>query len=203
MKGLAAILAMVAAVAVGGPLGAQTQDGMQAKLSAMAFATIDRAQTIEVRLADDSDDNKALKAAIEQALAKAGLRVAAGSRYALSFDASNSLTANTGKRSTVFSVDGHKGSWDDEVEARIKLFSTGEDSVFKPRPDEGPQGTAGSVRLDMALIDRTGGKRLWQGWAQAPVQTSDTQAITRAMADPLAGHIGQAARDKLVPILLK
>lgn len=203
MRGLVAFLAMVAAFAVGGPLGAQTPDGLQAKLSAMAFATVDRAQTIEVRLADDSDDNKVLKAAIEQALAKAGFRVAAGSRYALSFDASNSLTAAGSKRATVFSVDGHKGSWDDEVEARVKLFSTGEDSIFKPRPDEGPQGTAGSVRLDMALIDRTGGKRLWQGWAQAPVQTSDTQAITRALADPLAGHIGQAARDVKVPLVLK
>lgn len=203
MKRLAAFLAFAALLASNAPAGAQAPETAQARLSAMAFGAVDRGQAIQVRLQDDSEDNKAVRAALEQALTQAGYQLSPNARYALSFDATNSLTANDPKRPTVFSVDGHKGSYDDEVEARIKLFSTGEDSVLKHRPDEGPQGTAGSVRLEVGLIDRQGGKRLWQGWAQSPVKTSDTQAIARALAQPLVAHIGQAVRDKQVPLTLK
>jgi hypothetical protein len=203
MTRLAGFLAVMAVLAFQTAAHAQQGDGVQARLSAMSFAPVDKGQTVEVRLYDDSDDNKAIKAALEKALADAGYRVAPNARYALSFEATNSLTANKEKRPTVFSVDGHKGSYDDEVEARIKLFSTGEDSVIKPRPDEGPQGTAGSVRLDAGLIDRQGGKRLWQGWAMVPVSTSDTQALARSLAVPLMGHLGQAVRDKHVPLAVK
>lgn len=201
MKRLAGFLALTA-LALSCAASAQTVDSFQARLSAMAFGAVERGQAVQVRLQDDSEDNKGVKAAIEQALTQAGYQLSPTGRYALSFEASNSLTANDPKRPTVFSVDGRTGTYDEVVEARVKLFSTGEDSVLKHRPDEGPQGTAGSVRLDIGLIDRQGGKRLWQGWAQAPVQTSDTQSIARSLAQPLVAHLGQAARDKQVSLTI-
>ncbi|CAA6605400.1 exported hypothetical protein [Rhodospirillaceae bacterium LM-1] len=200
MSRLAGFLTALAVMAVGTPLWAQSLDVSQARLSALSFGALDRGQAVEVRLQDDSEDNKAVKAALEQALTQAGYRLAPNARYVLSFEATNSLTANDPKRPTVFSVDGHKGSYDDSVEARIKLFSTGEDSVLKHRPDEGPQGTAGSVRLELGVIDRSGGKRLWQGWAQTPVQTSDTLALTKSLAQPLVAHLGLAVKNKSVPL---
>ncbi|MBF0168497.1 MAG: hypothetical protein HQL45_12795 [Alphaproteobacteria bacterium] len=204
MTRLAVFLVAAAILALSGPLSAQTQDRIEAKLSTLSFAAIDRSQPLQVRLQDDSDDNKAVKAALEQALTQAGFRLAPDARFVMTFDATNSLTNNLSSRPTVFSVDGHKSSaGGDTVEARVKLFSTGEDSVLKRRPDEGPQGTAGSVRLDLGLMDRADGKRLWQGWAQVPAHSSDTQALTRALATPLVGHIGQAVRNKAVPVSLK
>lgn len=204
MTRLAGFFAVAALLAASTQVWAQAQDRVDARLSSLSFAAVDRSQPVQVRLQDDSEDNKAVKAALEQALTQAGYRLAPDARLVMTFDASNSLTTNPSGRPTVFSVDGHKSSaGGDEVEARIKLFSTGEDSMFKRRPDEGPQGTAGSIRLDVGLIDRSGGKRLWQGWAQIPALSSDSQSLTRALAAPLVGHIGQAVRNKTVPVVLK
>lgn len=203
MTRLAKFVAVLAFLALPAGAGAQQAETTEARLSAMSFAPVDQGQTVEVRLYDDSEDNKAIKAALERALAEAGFKVGPNARYAVSFEASNSLTANKEQRPTVVTVEGHKGSWDDSVEAKVKLFSTGEDSLFKRRPDEGPQGTAGSVRLDVGLFDRQGGKRLWQGWAMVPVPTSDTQALARSLAQPLVGHIGQGVKNKAITVTVK
>ncbi|MBI4969045.1 MAG: hypothetical protein HZC25_13090 [Rhodospirillales bacterium] len=191
-SGLAGLLLMAAT-------GAFAQSAYQAegKVSAMSFNPLDRSQPLQVRLLDDSEDNKALKVTFEKALTAAGYQLSPTATTVLTFEVTNSLSTSGQQRPSVVELEvRNTASGDENYNARVKLFSSNEDSVFTRRTDEGPSGTAGSFRLEAAVIDRAKGRRLWQGWAQVGTHQSDGVAMSHAMVGPLVQSLGQAVRDK-------
>ncbi len=197
--GLAGLLWMAATAAI-----AQTGHLADGRVSAMSFNPLDRGQPIQVRLMDDSEDNKALKATFEKALLQAGYRLSPTATTVLTFEATNSLATAGQPRPSVVELDvRNTASGDENYNARVKLFSSNEDSVFTRRTDEGPSGTAGSFRLEASVIDRAKGRRLWQGWAQIGTHSSDGAAMSQAMVEPLVQNLGQAVRDKSFPVEIR
>ncbi|MCC7166909.1 MAG: hypothetical protein IT565_04990 [Rhodospirillales bacterium] len=186
------------------PAGAQTGYLVEGRVSAMAFNPLERGQAIQVRLMDDSEDNKVLKAAFEKALLQAGYALSPTSTTVLTFEVTNSLSTSGHQRPSVVELDvRNTASGDENYNAKVKLFSSNEDAVFTRRTDEGPQGTAGSFRLEANLIDRAKGKRLWQGWAQIGTHSSDGAAMNQAMIQPLVQNLGKAVRDQAFAVEIR
>lgn len=199
MSRLFLILGLLAFHGQSGVLFAQEQEPqvLTGVLNAMSMGISPKISAIEVSLQDDSQENKTLKAEIENELARLGYVIAKGAPLILGFTPGSSFDASLEGRPGVVSLDVSAGPYQTDVyDARVKLYSTGEDSVFKRRPDEGPQNTAGSFNLEIRLVDAKNGRQVWQGWAKAPAYSSDWYTMTRPMIGPLLGILGKNVKNQ-------
>ena len=166
-------------------------------LNAMNMGLPVKISAIEISLQDDSKENKAIKAEIENELARKGYVITKGAPFILSFIVGNSFDQGKDGRPGVVSVDVSAGPYQtDTYDAKVKLYSTGEDSVFVRRPDEGPQNTAGTFSLEFRLVDAKNGRQVWQGWAKTPAYVSDGMLLTKFMVSPLVENLTKNAKNR-------
>jgi hypothetical protein len=193
-------LAFAIALLGSGSVLAQSSAGQptnaEGKISAVAFLPVDKKQPVSVRVMDDSRDNIMIKQTLEKSLAGAGYIVAPSASQVMTFEASNSLTSPKPESESVVSFDASASTYTDQMNAKVKLLSSSENSLLNRKADEGPQGTAGSFRLDLQIMDRSNGKRLWQGWALAGTYSSDGTATVQSMAPELISKIGLTVRNQ-------
>jgi hypothetical protein len=193
-------LALAAALLGGGTALAQNSQGQptnaEGRISAVSFLPVDKKQPVSIRIMDDSRDNIMIKQTLEQSFTSAGYIVAPNASQVITFETSNSLTSPKPETESMLSFDAKASTYTDQVNAKLKLLSTSENSLLTRKADEGPQGTAGSFRLDMQIMDKSNGKRLWQGWAVAGTYSSDGTATVQGMAPELISKIGTTVRNQ-------
>jgi hypothetical protein len=200
-------LALVITLLGGGNAFAQTSQGQttnaEGRISAVSFLPVDKKQPVSVRVMDDSRDNMMIKQTLERSLSNAGYIVAQSASQVMTFEASNSLTSPKPETESVVSFDASASTYTDQMNAKVKLLSSSENSLLNRKADEGPQGTAGSFRLDLQIMDRSNGKRLWQGWAVAGTYSSDGTATVQSMAPELISKIGTTVRNQPFAFLVQ
>lgn len=178
-----------------GPSAVRAQEVISGVLSAMSFQPMPENQPILVRPLDDSPQNLAIKGYLEQALSNAGFAVATdSSSVVLSFETRRELGGGStpSRQVTDRFIERHEQS--DIGDQRYKP------QIGKSSP-QGPRGISASrFRLDATLDDRQSGKRLWRGWAIAPMQGDETNNLARAMAPVLAGSLGETVREETFEI---
>ena len=164
-----------------------------ARINSMTFfaQTLQDKPPIGVRLYDDSDDNIRLKKAFEDQLVKNGYTVDDASSLALSFEIRNSVTASATNDPGRLSVQGQNAGYagGEEYRATLELYTS--DS-----PRRGVAITDGSLRLDVALTDRTNGRRIWQGWATAPSAGRDPMDLSARLIPMLIESLGKTVRNE-------
>lgn len=170
---------------------AAPQDVDQGLLNAIAFQPIPRAQAVEVRVLDNSDENLAVMQELEAALRQRGLSV--GGEEApllLTIDTGDSVGAWTapGASDQIRMMDDRgrlfpQGELDMARQARLPLTGT---TVVTPA----------QYRLGLTLDTRATGTRLWQGWAIADLSQGEPSELAAAMVPKLADSLGRTVREE-------
>jgi hypothetical protein len=163
----------------------------QASLNAVAFQPIPKAQAIEVRVLDNSDENLAVMRQLEAALTQRGVKLGAGEApLLLTIDTSDSVGAWTAP---------HRTDRIRMMDDRDRLFPQGELDITRQArlPLEGTTVvTPAQYRLGLTLDDRSG-VRLWQGWAIADLSQGEPSELASAMVPRLADSLGNTVREEV------
>lgn len=174
-----------------GSFAVRAQESVTGVIHSMSFQSMPEGLPILVRPLDDSPENLTIKTQLEQALAKAGYSIAKTASFlVLSFETRRELGGGPTPRRPVTRtfVERHEDS----------LMA---DKRYNPQIGKGsPVGpsaiSASRFRLDATLDDKQSGKRLWRGWAIAPMQRDDTANLTKAMAPVMAESLGETVREQ-------
>jgi hypothetical protein len=174
-----AFIAALVLVLVGTPV-VYAQD--QGVVNAMSHNPLPEGLPILVRPLDNSAENLKIKKQFETVLAQDGYVVATDSSFlVLSFETRRELGGGPTPRRQV-------------TDRMPKDQSAQKGMRYRPQIAEGQPSGPTSIsrsryRLDATLDDKQSNKRLWRGWAIAPLQGDDTSATTEAMVKALVGSI--------------
>ncbi len=178
------------------PVFAQSAgDGL---LNAVAYKDIPAGAGILVRPLDDSDDNLILKQEFEAALQSQGYRIQPDSSLVLSFETKDTLGAYTDRNARhvlELSGGGGRGGGED-ARARVNLFDSASGGLVNTGRESGNTAivTPTQYRVDVSLDDKANKKRLWQAWATADIEQSDSLTLTRSMVPHIVQAVGQTIR---------
>ncbi len=170
---------------------AQAQEVMTGTVNAVSFQPIPKGLPILVRPRDDSPENLAIKAELDQALAKDGFTAATdASALVLSFETRRELGGGPtpSRQVTDHFVERHE-----ETDVGTRRY--------EPQIGRGPSSISASrFRLDATLDNKQNGKRLWRGWTIARMQGDETAKLARGMAPVLVESLGETVREQTFEI---
>ena len=176
---------MVAAPSWAGAIG-------EATLNAVAFDSLPRDATIQIRVLDDSEENLAVARELNRALAERGFSIAADQGKLV-------LTIDTGDAVGAWSA----ASDTDRVRMRDdrgRLFPRGQLDVTRQVQFPLPRTTVvtpAQYRLGLTIEYAGSGERIWQGWAIADLSQGEPAELAQAMVPKLADSIGHTVREQV------
>ena len=155
----------------------------------MSHSPLPEGLPILVRPLDNSTENLEIKKQFDTALTQSGFTLAKDSSFlVLSFETRRELGGGPTPRR--------------EVTDRMPSDLAAQKGMrYRPQiasgPAIGPRSISRSrYRLDATIDDRQSNKRLWRGWAIAPLHGDDTSASVDAMVKALVTSIGQTVTQK-------
>ncbi|MCC6470829.1 MAG: hypothetical protein IT563_21115 [Alphaproteobacteria bacterium] len=188
----------LAAVATASPLRAQEtpREGM---LYAASYVAIPPGSPVTIHLLDDNDGNRDLAETFRRELTARGFKVVERAPFTLTFWLTGTFdTGEQQARRSLVEIGGEGGSsarTDNDVEARVNLFSTRGGGLFQDPPVRGDKARTGSrYRLYASVKEEGSGRRAWLGQAHLDVRGGDPLAIADAMVPILSGSFGQTVR---------
>ncbi len=170
----------------------------EAQMNAQLLRELPSEKTIFVQVLDNSDQNLALKADIENELQKNGYSLSESAPLVLNFTTQDQLGVwDSGSKRYIFSFEAKSGTegHEDTRKARVNVFDSATGGLLnKSGNAQGTTSTASQYRLDITVESRTTGKTFWRGWSEAALEAGDSQALIKKMIPPLMKIIGQTVR---------
>ena len=168
-------------------------------LNAIAFAKLPSGAAVSVRARDNSNENLALKKIFENALTAQGYVVSEDAPLIFSFETSDDIGAySSGGQRSVLELQGSTGSAGNDEAARIRLnlFDSRRGGLFNQGGDDRTNViTPASFRIDAAINDSRGGRRIWQAWAIASPQGSGRTTAAQGMAPIIVKALGKTVKE--------
>lgn len=192
------LLALIAlgTVAIGAPAApAQSLPEARAEITAQAFEPVPVGTRIELRLADDSDQNKQLGAVAEEALAQAG------------FVLDNSNPTVTLRLETKFisagdrednSIGSLSAGTDSGVDLNVRLWSSTRNSLLNRNVDAGESQSVFVILLE--AFDEVARKPAWRGEAQTIDADSGDLEAGSAIIRALVPALGRTVKRTVIPL---
>ncbi len=194
-SGFLAIAVSALLVVQTGLATAQAQEIMSGTVNAVLFQPIPEGLPILVRPRDDSPENLAIKAQLDQALAKDGFTAATdASALVLSFETRRELGGGPtpNRQITDQFVERQEGS---DVGTRRY-----EPQIGKGSPRGPTSISASRFRLDATLDNKQSGKRLWRGWTIARMKGDETAKLAKVMVPVLVDNLGETVQEQTFEI---
>ena len=176
---------------------ASAEDG--GTLNAVAYKPLPAGAAINVRTLDDSEENQNLQQRFEGELRVLGYAVDKRGPLVLSLETRGTVGAwNDGGRRSVLELQSQgDGLGGDRQRMLFNLFDSQSGGVVNPGTAHGTSiVTPSQYRLDVTLEDRASGERVWEAWATADLQQSDSATISQAMVPVLARSLGRTVREQ-------
>lgn len=172
------------------------QDG-QGRLNAARYQPVDTEKPIHIIIFEDSDESLALAKTLEHTLQQAGYLVAdEGAPLTLSFEITGGGGSVDTRDQSILRLEGNdSSSIDERYRAHLNVFSSDSSSVLTGK-SETASSHSPTLRYQLNLSDATTGKRLWEGWATAPILPEGGQTTLDAMTPVLVGAIGHTVRNQ-------
>lgn len=194
MKRLFVWLGLMAFV-LAGPAAAQSSNGL---LNAVSYEKIPLGAAITVSPLDNSDDSLALQSRFEEELRAAGYTVAKDAQLVLTFGVRDLVGAYLdGNTRHVLEFSGTSGRGVDEnARARVNVFDSAGGGLLNKGSDSGDTTivTPTQYRIDATVDSRQNGRRLWQAWAIANLDQSNSRTLTMAMVPAITQQLGHTVR---------
>jgi hypothetical protein len=197
---IAAVLAgLWTALSVAAPSPAQAQQAQrEGILYAASYVPIPVGTPISIHLLDDNDSSRDLAESFRRELTAKGYKVVERSNFTVTFWLTGSFdTGEQQAKRALIELGGEGGTGsrvDNDVEARVNLFSTRGGGLFQD-PDRSAKARSGSrYRLYAAAQEVSTGKRAWLGQAVLDAQAADPLAVADSLVPVLAGSFGQTVR---------
>ncbi len=165
-----------------------TKEGI---LNAISFEPLPESTSFLVRPLDDTNENLAIKAKFDAALAADGFSVTTGeSRFVLSFETKEEIGAGPAPQPQgAIRFQGQTGRTSTSDRRNVpKLLEAPRDGTKIYRSSR--------YRIDATIDDKVEGKRLWQGWAIAGVDEHSHLFLAKAMVPAIVDSIGSTVRQK-------
>lgn len=197
-----ALVSTLSAGLLGGALGpapnALAQYAEEGVLNAVSYHPLPAGQPLAVRPLDNSDENLEILAEFERVLREQGYTIHPESPLVLTFDTEDRIGAwsDDGRR-TVLELEGSGGVIGrDSARARFNIFDSQRGGIVNE--GEGGNGvvTPSQYRLNVAIEEKGGGERLWQGWATADLQQNSGTALVKAMVPALVRSLGETIKSQ-------
>ncbi len=172
------------------------QSGGKGILNAVAFKPLTQKTPIAVRPLDNSDNNLLLKREFEKALRTNGYTVSNDADLILTFEYRGEIGAwSTIDRRTILELDAHGGrDGGEDAQARFNLYDSSRGGIL----NKGRSGTSivtqSRYRLDASIDAKSNGKRLWQAWTIANLESHDGLSLTLAMVPVLVKSLGHTVK---------
>ena len=196
---IAAVLAgLWTALSIAAPESATAQQApREGMLYAASYVPIPVGTPISIHLLDDNDSSRDLAESFRRELTAKGFKVVERSNFTVTFWLTGSFdTGEQQAKRALIELGGEGGtrSVDNEVEARVNLFSTRGGGLFQD-PDRSSKARSGSrYRLYASAQEVSTGKRAWIGQAVLDAQAADPLAVADSLVPVLAGSFGQTVR---------
>lgn len=191
----------LAAFVLAGPVAAQSAKGL---LNAVSYEKVPLGAAVTVSPLDNSDDNLALQRRFEEELRAAGYTIAANAPLVLTFGVRDLVGAYLdGNARHVLEFSGTSGRGVDEnARARVNVFDSAGGGLLNTGQDSSDTTivTPTQYRIDATLDSRESGRRLWQAWAVANLDQSNSRSLTMAMVPAIAKQMGQTVRQMPFPV---
>ncbi len=167
-------------------------------VNSVVFDDVPKNVPVTVEIYDDSDENLALKAALEDELSRQGYVLQNGANLIVTVETRDSSGRWTGGGSNrvvrIGNSDNHTGT--DAPDVRVSLFDNERGGILNPKTGSGVTQVAPSqFRIDAQIEDRLNGRTLWQGWAVRNILATENTSVYANMLRPLVSAIGQTLRD--------
>ena len=184
------------------PANAQDEDvqsGGKGILNAIAFKPLTQEMPIAVRPLDNSDSNLLLQREFEKALRTNGYTVSDNASLILTFEYRGEIGAwSTIGRRTILELEARGGREGGEnAKAFINLYDSSRGGVL----NKGRSGTSiitqSQYRLDASIDSKSNGKRLWQAWTIADLESHDGLSLTLAMVPVMVKSLGRTVKKQL------
>jgi hypothetical protein len=168
------------------------------RISTFACGEYSDGHAIDVQVADDTAPMLRIRDGVVAALKKRNSEVSEDASWALDIDATTIRRSAKHKGPTLGSVD--DGLPEDDVNIRMNLWSTRDDSLIGGRKDEIVSARRDEVRVSITINDKTNGKCLWRGEAVYDTTGRDQWEIAVKVAEILIGTVGQAISNRPLEI---
>jgi len=198
---IAAVLAgLWAAATIATAATALAQDPpREGMLYAASYVPIPPGAPVSIRLLDDNDGSRDLAETFRRELTARGYNVVERGPFTLTFWLTGTFdTGEQQARRTIVELGGEGGTGtrvDNDVEARVNLFSTRGGGLFQDPPTRGDKVRSGSrYRLYASVREEATGKRAWTGQAHVDVRGSDPLTVAELLVPVVSGSFGQTVR---------
>lgn len=168
----------------------------QGVVRAVAYLPLPGGISVEVRTFDDSDNNMELKRELEKALRARGIGTADDAPYILNFEVKNrigSLTTAGNRHVLSLESRGGRGGGED-AKARVNVYDSYNGGLLNKGVGDSRVSNRTVYRLDVDIEDRSSGKRLWDGWAEAELVGGDGHELTLGMVPAVVARIGETVK---------
>lgn len=173
------------------------------ELNAVSFLPLKAGVPVRVRLLDDSQRNVDIKKRFENALSVNGYVLDADATLVLTFETHEdigSYSANEQRYVVKLQADGGREGGED-ASAIVNVFNSKSGGLLNKGDRPGTNITSQSMfRMDATIDDKSNGRRLWEGWATAPLSHTGPDPLIESMVPALAAHIGKTANQVAVPV---
>ncbi len=169
-------------------------------LNAFSLRPVPADSSVSVDVNDDSRRNLAALEAFKTRLADAGYRIEPEAPLIMTLEVLDvgGAWSDDGQR-TILEFEGKgDGISGQNHKLRFNLFDSNQGGIFNRGQTEGGTHIVTPVRfrLNVTLVDRSNGRRLWQGSAEIEKDRQDEMALIRGMTGPLAAKVGETVRQQ-------
>ena len=178
------------AIAAFGLLAAAQPAAAQGLMSSFSCEDVADPLRVRIDLLDDAPPMLKLRESVVAALGKRGVSIAADAPYVLSFEADLIRRALRRKGRDLGSI---SDSTDEDVKARVNVWSNREDSLIGGRKDTVVAEAVDEVRVIISIHRVSDGKCVWRGEAAHDTTGQDQWAVANRVAPVLVDAIGKEA----------
>jgi hypothetical protein len=160
----------------------------QGLLTSFSCEDIREPLSVRIDLLDDAPPMLKLRESIVAALGKRGITIASDAPYVLSFEAEAIRRALRRKGRDLGSI---TDSTDEEMKARINVWSNREDSIIGGRKDSVVSEAIDEMRVIVSIHRVSDGKCVWRGEAVHDTEGREQWSVADSMAPVLVEAIGR------------
>jgi hypothetical protein len=191
LAGVIGVAAMLTALTAHAPARAA-----EAVLQAFAFEAIPPGASVQVRPADDSEENLTIKQQFEDSLAASNHPASPSGPLIFDFEAVRILQGQRDDPKYLGTFNATQGS----AQFTVNLWSNIEHSVLGGTRYSDDFKTANGYTIFVFLRDRATGTLLWQGEATGELRGNSPLPIADDMVRALIANLGQTVRSQSVPV---
>ena len=172
------------------------QSSSKGILNAVAFKALPQGMSIAVRPMDNSESNLLVQREFEKVLRTNGYTVSNDASLILTFEYRGDIGAwSTIDRRTILELEARGGrEGGEDAKALFNLYNSSRGGILNKGRSRTSIVTQSQYRLDASVDSKSNGKRLWQAWTIADLESNDGLDLTLAMIPVMVGSLGRTVK---------